>query len=293
MKTFQRIQRYISIIPYFSTFFIWITTIVIFKKYKAKSKTWVMFLLMFFGAGLFVTVIGNAFQQWTTLAVIISALILAVSNFFYVDLQKQCTGVETNTNEQHEQRAKKKTQKNVLWTVLLCILLTVGIAKVSYEIKINLDIHKEQTIKDTNGQEDFSLNSITRKEIYETFNNCTMKSFGTATEGNSTDTEDRMLQKIDYDYVSKHAKEFSGITTIHATKTDMNQMTLSITSNVIEGNFVVVIMVDDMYYTDVEINKSAEITLTDIQNKTVLVRIAGESASYKIQIERVMQKAID
>ena len=48
----------------------------------------------------------------------------------------------------------------------------------------------------------------------------------------------------------------------------------------------IVIVVDDQFYASVPVNQESSITLNDIAGKTVLVKIAAESAKMEAYVKR-------
>ena len=52
------------------------------------------------------------------------------------------------------------------------------------------------------------------------------------------------------------------------------------------GNAEIVILIDGEYYCSVDVNQSKTVTLQDISNKEILVKLAGEDAKIKIDVKR-------
>lgn len=101
-----------------------------------------------------------------------------------------------------------------------------------------------------------------------------------------TTNVDGELKKNDYQECALISPKISGIKTLQATKTDCNQLTLDVTSRLEEGNMEIVIVVDDQFYASVPVNQEYSITLNDIAGKTVLVKIAAESAKMEAYVKR-------
>ena len=74
---------------------------------------------------------------------------------------------------------------------------------------------------------------------------------------------------------------------LQATKISGNTLTLNINSSVESGNAEIVIMVDGEYYCSVDVNQHQSITLQNVSNKEVIVKLAGEEAKMKIDVTRV------
>ena len=73
---------------------------------------------------------------------------------------------------------------------------------------------------------------------------------------------------------------------LQATKISGNALTLNINSSVESGNAEIVIIVNGEYYCSVDVNKNQSITLQNIANKEILVKLAGEEAKMKIDVTR-------
>ncbi len=149
-----------------------------------------------------------------------------------------------------------------------------------------MDKVQKNTIPDTNGTEDFALNSITIEQIVsEEFAAYKYIAGGKGT-GEQSQVKDYRFKDLDYTRMTSYAKSFSGIDTLHATRSQNDTLILEIESIVSSGNFAIIILVDGEMYSEVPINQSTQIKLTDVSGKTVLVRIAGESAEYEIAVNR-------
>ena len=81
-------------------------------------------------------------------------------------------------------------------------------------------------------------------------------------------------------------KKISGVKTLHATKSPYDTLTLKFSSQLDAGNLEIVIIVDGEYYCHVPVNQISTVELTNIGNKTVVVKAAAESASLKISVQR-------
>lgn len=294
MTKFQKIQRYLCFIPFISTFFIMIVTMIELKRHKANFLAWVKYALIFFGSGIAVFVLNELLMtgEHPVLNVIASTALLALANLMMVDLQYKCT---VNAEKQPPQSPvdesdsrpvhSRVNRKMIKMIAICCIPFVIMVAFVSWQISSMLQWHREQTIPDVNGDSDFSLNTLTEEDILAEWYDYTMYAFGSSGEGNSTDV-DGDWEDEDYDLRSMTAQSFSGVTVLQSTKTDRETLTLDITSTVESGNFRILITVDGAYYCDVDINQTVRVVLDDIQNKTVLVKIAGESAEFDAEAKR-------
>jgi hypothetical protein len=59
-----------------------------------------------------------------------------------------------------------------------------------------------------------------------------------------------------------------------------------VSSQLEEGNLEIIIVVDGEYYAHVPINQTSSVALSDIAGKTVLVKMAAESAKVSVVVKR-------
>ena len=86
---FFKFQKITSIIPYYSTYFIFIVTMVSFVRYKASSKYWLQFIAIFFASGICSSVLLNVLlaSQSVFVQTLAVGVMFAVVNFRLVNLQ--------------------------------------------------------------------------------------------------------------------------------------------------------------------------------------------------------------
>lgn len=277
MTKFQKIQRISSIIPVWSTFFIAIVTMVELKRRKASVKLWVYFILTFFLFGIVVYLVNTFIMtgQHIVLNIIVSGLILAVANILFVDLQVMSAQPQYNKEE------TKFNNKKVIY----CI--TAGAVIVGVAVLLSALLAPSVDIEDSNGSENTSLAVIDTNDILSSTNNFSAFSSNASQSGDHTDVVGK-LKKYDYDEVTFRCKKISGIKTLQVTKAISDQMTLEIDSQLDAGNMEIVIIVDGEYYDSVAANKASSIVLTGIIGKTVIVKMAAESAKVNISIKRLV-----
>ena len=275
MTRFYKLQKISSIIPFWSTFVIAIITMIELKRNHASKRIWRYFILTFFAAGSIVFFINKVVMsgQHLFLNIVVSGLILAVANILFVEFQIMC--VQTNDTETH---IKSRTK----WYVVVCcaavIVLGLGILLFTLFVP-TIDI------EDSNGVADTSLVTISLDEILTSPDNYSAVSSYTSYEGASTNVDGRM-KEYDHENCSFSCKKISGIITLQVTKTKNDQLMLDIFSQLDEGNAEIVIIVDDQYYDSIPINQSNSIELSNIANKTIVVRLAAESAKVHVAVER-------
>ena len=182
-------------------------------------------------------------------------------------------------------KLRKNIRKDILIVVLICAAV---IGFIVWRLLSVVFYHRNNSLTDLNGATDFSLTTLTLENILDEWYGYTMFASGSYGEGNSTNV-DHEWEDEDRDSRSMHAQSFSGVTVLQATKTDRETLTMDITSTVESGNFRIVITVDSAYYCDVEINETTQVVLKDVQNKTVLIKLAGESAKFRAEVSRTVE----
>ena len=176
----------------------------------------------------------------------------------------------------------KSSHKTILIFVIVATALIVGFILV-FGIRNRV---QKNTIPDTNGVENFALNTITMEQFLNTNFAAYRHIAGGKGTGEQSLVNNHRFKDLDYARMTSYAKSFSGIDTLHATRSQYNTLILDIESTVVSGNFAIIILVDGELYSEVPINQNAQIKITDAAGKTVLVRIAGESAEYEIAVNR-------
>ena len=116
-------------------------------------------------------------------------------------------------------------------------------------------------IEDTNGQEDFSVVSITDKDILSKTSKC---------------VKIGSVETYTYKEFNLKINKFSGIEEIYKSK---KMHTIDISSNVESGNFRIVLISNEKI-KDININKLNQ----QILQKGDIIKIVGESAKFEITI---------
>ena len=277
---FQKIQLWLSVIPFWSTIFIVFVTMGVIKKHKPRSVVeWGKFMLTFFGGFIVAYLFSNYVLtgQNTVLNIVVEGLILFVANLLFVAQQYKC---EQNPDEQGE----RKNSNKFTYVILFAIPLVIALVLVGIKIVQSLSLHSDYVIADTNGP-DSSLAVITEDEIINSSRKLTMLAFSENFVGAQTNVTGD-LAKYDYDISSFSASEISGIRTMQATLTDSDSLTLTIMSINEEGNLEIFILVDGVIHSRVPINDEVSVTLEGISGKTVVVRFGAESAKGKVKVTR-------
>lgn len=277
---FQKIQLWLSVIPFWSTIFIVFVTMGVIKKHKPRSAVeWGKFMLTFFGGFIVAYLFSNYVLtgQNTVLNIVVEGLILFVANLLFVAQQYKC---EQNPDEQGE----RKNFNKFTYVILFAIPLVIALIFVGAKISQSLSLHADYTIPDMSVGST-SLAVITEDDIINSSRKLTMLSFSENFEGAQTNVTGD-LAKYDYDISSFSASEISGIRTMQATLTDSDSLTLTIMSINEEGNMEIFILVDGVIHSRVPINDEVSVTLEGISGKTVVVRFGAESAKGKVKVTR-------
>ncbi len=211
--------------------------------------------------------------QHMFLNLIASGLLLAVSNILLVDLQVKCS------NTHCPNTAISRELKIVIYCIIVVIFI-IGITVCAY-----IFFAPSDSIPDNNGSQNTNLAVITTSEIITTTNHYSAFKSSSSQKGEHSNVSDR-LKDYDYDEVMFSSEKVSGVKTLQATKTAHNELTLEIDSRLEIGNMEIVILIENEYYGSVPINESHTITLNDVADKTVVVKLAAESAKINISIKR-------
>ncbi len=281
LSKFQKIQLWLSVIPFWSTVFIVFITMGVIKKYKPRSFIeWFKFLLTFFGGFIAAFLFSNYILtgQSQILNIIVQGLILFIANLLFVAQQYKC---EQNPDGENGQKNFNK----LTYVVLFAIPLVFALIFVGVKISQSLSLHSDYTIVDTNGA-DTALAVITEDEIINSSRRLTMLAFSENFEGARTSVTGD-LADYDYDTSSFSASAISGIRTMQATLTESDSLTLTVMSILEEGNMEIFILVDGAVHSKIPINDEISVTLDDIGGKTVVVRFGAESAKGRVSVTRI------
>ena len=169
--------------------------------------------------------------------------------------------------------------------VALCISIPVVIAVILIAVIISLG--SKSDFVDTNGPENFALTEITREDILSKDSNYIAVTGSAKSSGNHTNILGTKLRDCDYDHISRSFGKIHGVIILQATKISGSTLTLNIGSSIESGNAEIAIIVDGEYYCAVDVNQNQSVTLQDVSNKEVIVKLAGEEAKMKIDVTRV------
>ena len=189
-----------------------------------------------------------------------------------------------DASPKQENEPIRETEKGIPKAVKLALCISIPVIVAIFVLVICL-IPKVE-FADTNGPDNFSLNTITHKEILGS--NCKHSANHEVKQlwGNGTKIRSGIYQEYDCDNVGYSCGRIDGITILQATKITGNTLTLNINSVVESGNAEIVILVDGEYYCSVDVNQNQSITLQGVADKIVLVKLAAESAKIKVDVSR-------
>lgn len=192
-----------------------------------------------------------------------------------------------NNESKKENKFKKFLKKHkvalIVWaSVLTGIVLVFGLPMYNMLSAI---------IFDKNGPEDFSVVTFTEEDI----KNAVESDYGAIgngqfNDGEHSDIDNIWLEDVDYDMTRYTSFSMNGILIVNATKTQSDNMTLTVTSTVNSGNTQIFVFIDDELYSEVDINSRETLSLSGISGKTVYVKAACESANMTIQVERQIEE---
>lgn len=279
MTKFQKFQKLSSIVPFFSSIFVFFVTMITLKRERAAAKNWFYFIVTFFLSGIAVYLINQFVMtgQHPLLNGIVSGLVLAVANILCVDIQANCMQ-EARSGE------PKKDRRHI---VIICsIMAGVALLCAAVVLAIML-VTPAVSIEDSNGS-DTHLAVITMDEILNTNNDFSAFHSRWSNKGTQTNVERRTLEKFDYEDVVFSCERISGIKTLQVTKANCDRLTLTVESTLEAGNMEIVIIIDNELFDTVAVNQAQTITLNDIQGKQVTVKVAAESAKMSISVKRTL-----
>ena len=168
----------------------------------------------------------------------------------------------------------------------VCIIAVVAASAISI-IGFCAIVFSGSHIEDTNGPQNTKLAVLTMDDILSDGHSSTTFASSSTCSGSNTNVSGK-LREYDYDKITFRAKKTSGIQVLHATKINSARMTLHINARVETGNLEVIILVDGVYHSHVTIGSKQAIQLDGIGGKTVVVKMAAESAEVSISITRTI-----
>ena len=192
-----------------------------------------------------------------------------------------------DSNELFDAKNEGNIEKNDSGKLKHSLLIAIPIIIVIiFAISITIALQPSQTFVDTNGADNFALTEITREDIIASTNSYRASAIVNTHSGARTNIVGGKLREYDRDVISVSFGKIYGIRILQATRILSDTLTLIISSHIESGNAEICIFVDGEYYVSVDLNQSRSITLRDISNKEVIVKLAGEDAKIKVEIHR-------
>lgn len=281
MNKFQKAQKASSIVPFFSTFFITLATMIEFKKRRASTKLYIQAIVSV-AASFIVAFFVNQWVltgQHQILNYIAMGLLFLPANLYMVELQ-----VRSQTEEhQHSGTDEKVTGKHTRkYRVYLGAAGAVGVMALAMILALLIPLPQ---IEDLNGVNNTALAQIAMEEIVSTDRDYTAQMPRMYHDGAHSEAGGA-YQDIDYERVQYKCKKFSGVYTIQATRVADHQVTVEIDSTLTSGNLEFFIFIDGQFHMRLAGNKDHSILLDDVAGKLILLKIGGESAEFAVTISR-------
>ena len=189
-----------------------------------------------------------------------------------------------DASPKQENEPIRETEKGIPKSVKLALCISIPVIIAIFVLVICL-IPKVE-FADTNGPDNFTLNTITREDILKSRSSSSAFKSSKKYWGSGTKIRSGIYQEYDYTNVTCSYGKIDGVCVLQATKITGNTLTLNINSVVESGNAEIVILVDGEYYCSVDVNQNQSITLQGVADKIVLVKLAAESAKIKVDVSR-------
>ena len=189
-----------------------------------------------------------------------------------------------DASPKQEKEPIRETEKGMPKAVKLALGISIPLIVAIFVLVICL-IPKVE-FDDTNGPDNFALNTITREDILKLRNSSSAFKSSKKCWGSGTKILSGVYQEYDYTNVTCSYGKIDGVCVLQATKITGNTLTLNINSVVESGNAEIVILIDGEYYCSIDANQNQSIILQGVANKTVLVKLAAESAKMKVDVSR-------
>ncbi len=189
-----------------------------------------------------------------------------------------------DASPKQENEPIRETEKGIPKSVKLALCISIPVIIAIFVLVICL-IPKVE-FADTNGPDNFTLNTITREDILKSRNSSSAFKSSKKYLGSGTKIRSGIYQEYDYTNVTCSYGKIDGVCVLQATKITGNTLTLNINSVVESGNAEIVILVNGEYYCSVDVNQNQSITLQGVADKIVLVKLAAESAKIKVDVSR-------
>ena len=276
MNKFQKAQLWSSFVPFWSTLFVAVATYIDLTRKRVKMKYWAVYAVIFFISFLVLGAVNRFLLTGENLWInfLTSGLILFGTNYALVKLQLYVAKV-------NDPRPFRRFPVHAIW--IPCLITVVAFIVVIVVLIVQggsrhiEDINKESTELAVITQEDV----ITESWFVANWSN-------TDLTGNQTQVN-QLFDQYDYDTINRSIKKLSGVMILQATQVESGTVTLQVETKLLEGNAELYVVIDGQIYTQLPLNEVNQITLTDVDNKLILVKLAAESANVQISVSRIIQ----
>lgn len=259
-----------------ATFVITIITIVLAREKQqnkvAKKVAYVPFVALVISS-MINLILGNAFI--TKIAVFY--IVFTIATIILIFIQRNL--FEINVEQSNIEKTSKRK-----FDFVPAIIIGIALLLVIIFIFAILLFVESTRIKDTNGIDDYSLQTIMDSDIKNM--NVTVSESFAQFNAYGDKSGATMYEEIDFDEIYYSAESFSGIKVLQATRLADEQYKLTIENTVVSGNCKIVLVINGEIYSVIELNSTSIVDLDDVQNDSVYVVVAGESANLNIKIVR-------
>ena len=259
-----------------STFVITILTIRLAKeKQQKKLAKMISFIPVI---ALFLSVLINSILGKTgVITVIIFYIVFALATVILIFIQKYLLKINDETSVVVHPTTKKVKSKVFVVLAIYSILLSIIIV-------VMLFIAESKVIDDTNGIENFALQTISDDMLRKAENTFTASKVEHGNYGEKTYVSRNAV--ADFDRVAYCAETSSGVQVLQATKSLSDTLKLTIKNSIVSGNCKIVVVVENEIYKEIELNSETTLTIENVLNKEIFVVIGCESAKVDIEILR-------
>jgi hypothetical protein len=164
---------------------------------------------------------------------------------------------------------------NIITALVLVLVLVAAIVLVA------VNGAKPIVIPDENGEEDFSLAVLTESDISAKEPKFSCNVYGVLIDDDASGVNDS-------DKIVAHAQaELSGVAVLQKTVCEAEKVTFTVNCERTKGNIRVMLLDEKRNVIhDFEVGASSSFTLENAKGKTFELRIAAESAEFKVTTER-------
>lgn len=291
MSKFQKFQKWSSVIPFWSTFFVTIVSVIVLKRHKASAKRWGIFLAILSVSVIAVFLLNTVIMtgQHPVLNVIASGLFLSIANVSMVDLQIKCVKEAVPADDVTQAVSEAGHPKKVPYTKVWVIMGIAVFAYIAVFILLSAWLTPSMDMEDTNGPENTSLSTLQMEDILTVDNHYSASWSSYSKSGSATGVTGK-LEDCDYQECHFSCRKLNGVMTLQATKTMSDCMILECSSTLEEGNMEILVLVDGEVYSSIPVGQDYSIELSGISGKLIFVKVAAENAKMSISVCRTITK---